>query len=406
LATLVALTILAPSGAAGQKGSAQRGGEWTAWLGCWQPVRRDVNQHAVSVLSSVASTLRVAERLSDDIARARSTVRADSTDRLLCVTPDSGGRSVTVTTLDGPKVVARYSVDASGSRVPVERGGCKGWETADWSTNGRRIYLTSEATCQGGVERKTLGMIGMTVEGHWIGVQNLTVGGGRELRLQRFRAVSPMPSWVPAEITNALQGREVAIASARTAQRVPISNTDVVDASRHLDGNAVTAWLVESGQRFILNADELRTLAGAGVPGTVTDAMVALTYPEDFSIELTDMSGDAVVTQGGALGVGGGGAGDGTIIYSEPGGYSPYGWGVYDPYGSRYRWGRGGWYRGPIVIVEGGQREHGKVVKGSGYSRDGSSGGDQATTKADRAQTSDTKTDSDKSTGRKAKKKE
>jgi hypothetical protein len=64
-----------------------------------------------------------------------------------------------------------------------------------------------------------------------------------------------------------------------------VSTADVIEAASKVDGLAVQAWIAERRQRFDLDATTLVTLDDAGVPGAVTDVMVAVTYPQQFRFE-------------------------------------------------------------------------------------------------------------------------
>jgi hypothetical protein len=153
---------------------------------------------------------------------------------------------------------------------------------------------------------------------------------------------------------------------------------------KHVDRPVVEAWLLERGQGFELDAKRLVALADAGVPGTVTDLMVALSNPKVFAInrsareaELMRQMGQTAVT------------GRTVPVYA----YSPFGWGPYGSYyswyGNRYGYGYGpgygygygnGWYYGntPIIIVnrnDAGSGSNGgatvttrpRMVNGQGY---------------------------------------
>jgi hypothetical protein len=62
---------------------------------------------------------------------------------------------------------------------------------------------------------------------------------------------------------------------------------DVIEASRAVAPGALEAALIESRARFALSGRSLVALADAGVPGSVTDLMVATSYPRAFTVERT-----------------------------------------------------------------------------------------------------------------------
>jgi len=140
----------------------------------------------------------------------------------------------------------------------------------------------------------------------------------------------------------------------------------------------VEAWLLERGQRFALDAKTLMQLADAGVPARVTDAMVAVSNPQQFAV-----AHEAPATQYNRP--------DDEVtgrripVFLAPPPYDPYGWG-YSPYGygypysgygyNGYGYGYGGYYGypyfggAPVIVAPGGNVPGGgggRMVKGQGY---------------------------------------
>jgi hypothetical protein len=197
------------------------------------------------------------------------------------------------------------------------------------------------------------------------------------------------------------------------AAAATLNVADIADAVQHTDPAVTQAWLVERGAQFNLDAKKLVQLADAGIPGSVTDVMVGLSYPEHFALQ----AGPGQMLAGGTLS-----ARDSARIASQyvndrcfdgidplwdaPGsfdpcygthwglrsygygygygfgygsGYSPYGLydnGYYSPYGYYNGFG-GGYYSVPVVVVKGDQapQAHGRVVNGRGYSQGSNSSG-------------------------------
>ena len=125
-----------------------------------------------------------------------------------------------------------------------------------------------------------------------------------------------------------------------------------------------------------VDAKRLAALADAGVPGRITDLMVALAYPRVFALDRTARVATTAAPEG-----------TGRTVYvtlppSDPFGYRPgFGYGAYgySPYPYLYDGyyngnGYGYFYRPPVVIVRGNggggaARPHGHVVNGQGYTR-------------------------------------
>ncbi len=363
---------------------------WQPWLGCWE---------AVATASAATG----------------ATMRAPR----VCVIPAAGPSSVDIVTVVGDSIATRQLVEATGEERQVSRDGCTGWDRAQWSSGGERVYLRSNYTCTGGLARQSNGVMAMSQSGEWIEVEGVSVGTGTGVRVARYRAATP-DGPLPAEIARALQGRSLAVNAARIAAAAPLTAHDVEEASRFLDAGVIETWLAERGEGFALDAKQLLGLQEAGVPSTVIDVMVALSYPKVFALDRSRAGGLSVVSNPSASAepgpttrgyAGNAFAGSRFDCYEPLGydpfgfslfGYSPYGYAPYGyaPYGAGcgygYRYGYGGWYYGnqPVVVVvkqgpvdnTSEQDRHGRVVKGRGYtaprgstasgsSQSGSSGG-------------------------------
>ncbi len=322
---------------------------WQPWLGCWEPV---------GALDAVNG-------------------------RMLCVLPVEGSSAVELATVDSGKVLVRERVVANGERMNSEEGGCKGWKSASWSPNGQQLYLRSDFDCEGGLKRTSTGIFAMAPGGVWLDVQSVSARNGSGVRVTRYRSAGA-PDVLRDELARVTAERELALSAARTAATGSVSLQDVIDASRAVDPAVVQAWLIERRQNFAVDSKQLVQLADAGVPASVIDAMVALSYPKQFAIAGTDdfgMRSDEVAP--GANEQSSGRTILSTMMY--PYGYGYYGLSPFDyfyspfgytPYGYGYGFGFG-WYPtgAPVVIIRNpnvNAPAHGRVVNGRGYVRGGS----------------------------------
>ena len=330
---------------------ARVGPKWLGWVGCW----------TASVPG--ASTA--------------------GNDGVVCITPSGqGGDAADVTTIRDAKVVSTQRIDASGAERPLDAKGCTGTQRASWSADERRIYLRSASTCEG-LKSTTSGILSMTATGEWLDVRGVSSYGSEGVRVARYRDAG-IPASVPVEIATALRERGGGIESARIAAGAPIGASGVIEASRAADSTVVAAWLLERDQRFALDAKTLVQLAEAGVPGAVTDALVAVSNPGAFRFARASQQTDAITTDApttarrvsatafpydpwtwGSLGLDYG--------YGSRYGY-PYGY-RYGAYGYGYNNGYYGGYAPPIIIVNGDTRagSTGQMVKGRGYTQTGGS---------------------------------
>ena len=303
----------------------------------------------------------------------------------VCILP-AGPAAVELVTVASGGVAGRERLDATGEPQSSSREKCAGTDRGRWSPDGRRVYLRSEHACDGVQVRET-GVIAMPSSNELVDVRGVSIAGGPvEVRVRRYRELTNaavLPLDLAAEVDAA--ARPTVRTAARANAAAPVGTRQVIEATREVDADVVEAWLVENGDRVDLDARQLVALDEAGVPGRVIDVMVALAYPERFTIqrETRDpMPRDSGSTARPA----------GTIAASRydderrycddnrvfgsrceeylgrrysPYGYSPYGWG--SGYGYGYGYGHGG--GAPVIVVRPTDGEQGRVVKGKGYTR-------------------------------------
>ncbi len=345
--------------AAGNVGAQQQqaAGGWQGWVGCWT---------AGPAIGGIAPS---------------------ATSPLVCLAPTADANVVDVTTIAGGKVLSTQRIDASGREQVLASNGCTGTHRAQWSADGRRVYLKAVSTCAG-VERVTSGIIAMSSAGEWLDVQGVVTRGDSGVRVARYRDAG-VPSEVPEAIAAALKQRGWANQGARLALGGTIGTHAVLDATRSVTPAVVEAWLLERGQAFSLDARELVRLSDAGLPARVIDAMVVVSNPNVFAVARADES----VRGGSASGARNAEdeiAGRRIFVTMDPmsspygWGYAPYGYGYgYGPYGYSplgyggygYGSGRGYGYSGypgylaPIVVVNPQAQARGQAVKGRGYTQ-------------------------------------
>ena len=290
-AIAVALVSLSAATGAAQQANGSR---WQGWLGCWTAAAPD------ALVPSNAP--------------------------VVCITPTSNADVVNVATVQDGKVLATKTIDASGAAQPIEAKDCTGTQSAEWSADARRVYLKATANCAG-TTRTTSGILAMSPTGEWLDVQGIAAGEGENVRVARYRDAG-LPETLPADIKAALEGRNASVQGARVAVGANIGTAAVIEASKKATPAVVEAWLLERGQRFALDAKTLMQLADAGVPARVTDAMVAVSNPQQFAV-----AHEAPATQYNRP--------DDEVtgrripVFLAPPPYDPFSWG-YSPYGYGY----------------------------------------------------------------------
>src|SRR5687768_17550996 len=242
---------------------------WQAFIGCWEPV---------TIPGAPADT---------------------AGPHLVCVVPVEGTSAADMVTVVGGRIVARERVDATGAPSPVTVDDCTGTRTATWSVVGQRLYTRSVMTCGTGLRRTSTGVISMATQEsgrlatatvfadvhEWTDVQSVTVGEQKAVRVTRYREAR-QGSAIPAEITTALGARTFSVSAARLAATAAVTSADIVDVAQHLDAPGTEVWLLEQKLAFKADAKRIVELANAGVPGSVVDIVVALSFPNRFAIDV------------------------------------------------------------------------------------------------------------------------
>ena len=329
---------------------------WAPWLGCWRAV--------------------------DETATAP----------VLCVVPLAGEAAIEMLTIVDGQVVSRESIFADGQEHAVSRDECEGWERAEFSGDSHRIYIGSELTCGASAHRSSTGVMSMVSPFEWLDVRTIDVDGQSVPWALRYRFASQ------ADFRAAGQGDLVSALGpeARMARRlasVPIAIDDVIEATGKVSAETLQLWVVERGEPFALDASRLIEMADAGVPPSVIDVVVAVSYPEKFVVNEGRTAGRRPAEAARGRGLGYGRSLNPFLDpfydpYSRYGSYSRYGLGYYGGYGygyggygfGGYNYGFGG-YGTPIIVV--GRRgstadsgpTKGRVVRGGGYTSAGGGGG-------------------------------
>lgn len=355
LAVLPTLSVGAQSGASSP---------WAPWLGCWKP----------------AESLTTAESVT-------------------CVLPgESNGQMVDIISFSGDTETGRTSLTADGARSSFAEEGCTGWESAHFSEDGARVYVSGAVSCGARAEQLTSNVFSITPTGAWLNIRGVKVGDQSGLNVARFVPVAD--SYVPQAVRDRVSRLGRAVAGERIGAAVAATIPAIVEVSDNLPAYVAESWLIETAREdgipLEVNAAAIRKLADAGVPERVIDMTVALAYPDDFQIlaspyDVTTGIERAVSTAQEPY--------RGGVRYPPNCSFSPY-WGTafmdydcfmngyYAPYG-RDAWGfaRYGSYPGyfpgygwpgTTVVVRpidpgtgpggGGGSSGGRVVKGRGYS--------------------------------------
>jgi hypothetical protein len=373
---LTAMLVAAPAAMAQSRPDAR----WQPWLGCW-------------------------------VASLPRTVGANET--MVCVVPEESGSGVELTVIADNKVAHRELISAAGMRTPKVFDTCPGWETASFSTDERRIFLRSEFAC-GKTAIEGSGVFAISDAGEWIEVRGSIIGGRSTVRAVRYRPAGRTLRRLAAGTASdsmpfAVVDEREAARHQRFAAGAPVSADAVLEAAKAVQTPVAEAWLNELRQIFALNGTELVRLSDAGMPPSMIDLMVALSYPKRFAVRRAEyeptsgggamtietprtLTDDAWSRRRENCGYASYSGYYGDACYPGYFGYGVYGYDpyFYSAYGRMYGYTYGGYYSGyyggyywgsrPIVIVNTGTTgdntpaPRGQAVKGQGYTRQNSGG--------------------------------
>ncbi len=338
--SLVAFVAAAALGAgtvrAGQTDPAPVDARWQAWLGCWHLLEETVREEEADPS---------AEPSFEPVTGA-----------LVCVTPAAQPEGATLTTSVDAQAVLTDTIVANGTQRPIAEPGCTGWQRAQWSTSGRRLYSRAELSCADGERRVVSGVTSIAPGSVWVDVQVVESGGRERIAVRKYRRASDQSR----ALTVLTPGQLATAATAAARQSVPLQMAEVPEAAEVLVPSAIEAALVETGASFPLTADRIVELSEAGVPGRIIDLMVALSFPRHFVIERRTSPSPSSARGRLAGGIGAAGWYD---AYGFPYYYAPFtGYWGYDTY----------YYGAPVFagpVAEPQPSGQGRVVDGLGYTR-------------------------------------
>ena len=227
---------------------------WAPWLGCWQLIDESVQEGGPTA-----------------VTRARP----DET-RVCVVAADTTAGVTLITRIEGQSVLEQTIV-ADGAPHPIDETDCRGWQRAAWSRAGERLFASADLFCAGEAPRQVSGLA-MITGGRWIDIQAIDIAGRQHVRVRRYQRAADQQGIGAAPASQA-----AAMAPYVGAMRFTLE--EVKEAAASLSPRAVEAALVATSARFNLNGKALIDLDEAGVPDSVIDLMVALSFPERFIVE-------------------------------------------------------------------------------------------------------------------------
>jgi hypothetical protein len=309
---------------------------WQPWIGTWRPVSNTIN----------ASESDVTENY------------------LLTISPNKNGKSITMKGYRGETVLSEERIIADGLRHPITDERCIVWYLYAWSENGKRLLFNSESSCPGELPHLISGLSFIDATGDWVDIQLLQSGEEKAVATRRYRN---------ADDNSVSLGRVNANSAlfTRLSTGTNFSIDEIIELSSKVEPEILEAALLEMRKPFPINKKELIRLADAKVPSQIVDLMVALSFPDRFTVERSTISPVQSPQP--------------QQSYPYPPSYNdywysgyplfPWYWGasIYSPYNYWYSgwdvW--AGWYYpywGYPVYIDGDyETDSGRLVAGSGY---------------------------------------
>jgi hypothetical protein len=206
--------------------------------------------------------------------------------RLTCVVPASNASAVRVLDIDGDAVSERMVLDISGATQRRQDGGCDVEASGRLAADGPRAYVSQGVTCGGRTMRGTA-VFDLLSATSFIEVRALQKADGAvpsEPRVTQYDALAT------PNLSDAARAAVGDIAALTPRQRElyvsPVTLPQIAEVSSAVNEPVARGWLTLRGSNatVAVTAKSLRQLRDAGVPGSVTDVLVALAYPRVFRL--------------------------------------------------------------------------------------------------------------------------
>jgi hypothetical protein len=202
---------------------------------------------------------------------------------LLTISPGDNEKSITMKGYRDEEVLSEENIIADGTRHPLTGDKCTGWYMYSWSETGKRLLLRSESSCPGETSRLISGMSVIDDTGEWVDVQLLQNGKEKAFTIRRYRNVdnaSMTPGGISANNP----------AFARISAGSNLSINEIIELSSKVEPEVLEAALMELRKPFPINSKQLEHLADSKVTPEIVDIMVALSFPNEFTVERTTIA--------------------------------------------------------------------------------------------------------------------
>jgi hypothetical protein len=238
------------SGYVDSQGSVNIDVRWVPWIGSWRLVSNTVN----------------------------TTDKDLKGDYRLEVSPGDRGTAVTMKAFQDETVLFEDTIITDGVSQPLKEKECSGWYKYFWADTGKRLLFESESSCPDKPQQKISGISVIDRNGNWVDIQLFQSLQDRIITVRRYSLIS--------DKTEDFEGQGIQVAGlARLHAGTHFSIDEVIELSAKMPSEVLEAALMELHEPFKINSKTLVRLSDSGVPASVIDLMVALSFPEKFYIE-------------------------------------------------------------------------------------------------------------------------
>lgn len=202
----------------------------------------------------------------------------------LCIVPGVVPTQVRLVTMADDVLMEGEVLDVTGRPTPLDRGACRGTRTGAASGDVTRFILSDELGCADRPPVRAVTVLDLVSPTRLAEVRGWRdMGAARQAQLIEREAILDSAQ-APVAAQVALAGWWRGIEAARGIAGAGVRGTEIVEVSANVTPAVARAWLLAHARqsRFEVTADLLRTFRDAGVPGEVTDMLVAGGYPEVF----------------------------------------------------------------------------------------------------------------------------
>jgi hypothetical protein len=223
---------------------------WLPWIGSWRLVSNTVN----------------------------TIERALEEEYLLTIGPGDSEESIIMKGYREETLLVEEKIIADGLRHPLSDDKCTGWYLYSWSETGKRLMFNSESNCPGDISRLISGMSIIDSAGDWLDIQLVQNGEGKAITIRRYRNVDK--DSVTLSMIN-----ETQTSIFRISAGTNFSIGEIIELSSKVEPEVLEAALLEIRKPFPIDSKQLVHLADSGVPSRIVDLMVALSFPDKFTVE-------------------------------------------------------------------------------------------------------------------------